>query len=385
MKKTRVLGVALTLAATMAVGGAMGQANTTTAGYVKTGATDAADATNQRSYITKGKKLGFFVEPDMAFHPNWTAAGTWKLTPDFSWIWSVYAADGTTPSSNIKFGAAVAGAPSYTGTAAKPAIANDPANFVEMTAVNSGVYTIKVAEKAAAAFGSCTGAAKTFSLVVMDEPEISIDADVAPAVATPTTGGTNNRTLLADGCGDLTNWNVNFSIKAADYFNAQIKLEEISVKIDAAGVPTEAATPRNTYTYDFRNQAVTATSAVATLSGTAPSVTGWNADWNVKADAAFSYLTTDANRNITLKHQRDFKVYVDGADATKSDIVTLFRYTVLGVNDFVSRKSDLVANNTTLGALYGASTVGTPKIIDIYVKRAPKTGPVYHINNNIAK
>lgn len=410
MKKSRILGYALTLAATLVVGGAMGQTNNTdNANYVKTG-TDAVQVdgkdVNNKSFITVNKKLGFFVQPDMAFHPTWTSAQSWKLTPDFSWKWSVFAGSPEAASSDIKFNNAGVGAATYTGTATNPATVNDPANFVELTPTKTGVYTIKVAEKASTAFGGCEGGLKSFNLIVMAQPNITVNTD-APApdlTNAPTTGGTNNRPLTAVGCGDLTNWNVKFTISAADYINAKIRLEQFTVKIDAVtgkvlvgngatidggGNPVEG-TARTTYDYIVKNQSVGTTEGDATLDLTTaiPSITDWDAAWKMKSASAFDFASSTQNRtDISLNHTRNFAVYTDPTPAN-SDIMTLYRYTVLGVNDFVSRKSDGVvytASSKPLGALYGESKTGDVKVVDIYVKKAPTTGPVYHINNNVAK
>ena len=59
-----------------------------------------------------------------------------------------------------------------------------------------------------------------------------------------------------------------------------------------------------------------------------------------------------------------------------------------GVNDWVSRKSDFIALGKPAGATIAADDAvryTTDKTIEIWVTKSPKTGPVYHINNNIAK
>jgi hypothetical protein len=372
MRKTRIVGFALTLAATMVVGGAMGQV-AGGSNFVKVGtATDEGDASNPRSYITTGATLGFYAEPDKAFHPGYTSTNAptaWFLTPGFTWTWTVT-------------GVTVTKGPAITPVA-------KPENYVELTSTNLGVHNVKVYEEAPASFGGCKGADRSFDLVVMDKPTMTIDADVVPPVATSTVAGTNNRSASAVGCGDLTNWNVNFTISAAEYINTQVTLEEFKVTINPSdGTKTIAAAPRTSFIYDIRNQSITSTSAAATLATAVPAsaqYTGWNNAWNVKAGANFSYTTTDANRaDISLKHTRDFKVYVDGTTPANSDVITLYRYTVGGVNDFVTRKSEGITNNTTLGTMYDKSVAGS-KVVEIYVKRAPVTGPVYHINNNVAK
>jgi hypothetical protein len=332
MKKSRILGYALTLAATLFVGSAMGQV-AGGANFVKTGATDG-DVSNHKSFITKGKTLGFYALPDDKFHPGYTATNVptpWTLTAGFTWNWTI-----------------PVGVTAVKGPAMLPTAKAE--NYVELTSATPGTYAITVKEKSSAAFGGCEDATgKTFDLVVFDTPTIDFENNLASSIgARP----------LTEVCGTVTGWKINLKISASDYVTAKFKLEEIPVTI-TAGAPT-VGTTRTTTTYNTTklaagNNYTKATGDVWALSG-----------------IAFNYDTDVANRALVLSQTKDFSV-------SGTDVITLYRYTVEGVSDFVTRKSD---NGGTETLYTGTAATQT---IDIYVKRAPVTGPVYHINNNIAK
>lgn len=337
MKKTRVLGVALTLAATMAVGGAMGQDVKGGNDYVKTGATDGA-AQNKKTFITEGKKAGLYAMPDANFHPGYVNPG-YVLTPNFTWSWTA------------------AGVTATTGTGVY-------ANFVELSAA-AGAYDVVVKEKASAAFGGCEDATgKTIRFVVFAKPTIAFDA-------------TTDRKMSTATCGDLAKGShtVKFNINATDNVNVSFKLEEFKVSINSTtGDPEVAAAP--TQTYDIVTGKLSAGAATATtVSATDFKLGG----------TAFLFDTDEVNRDLVLTVDRAYAV-------NTADVVTLYRYTIdntgatpsHGVNDFVSRKSDHDTKTATAPAAYTWYGDGKKTTLDVYVKKAPKTGPIYHIKNNIA-
>lgn len=326
MRKTRVLGFALTLAATMVVGSAMGQVAGGT-NFVKVGATDG-DASNHRSFITKGKTLGFYAQPDASFHPAYSAPG-WTLTSGFVWNWTAPASVATN----------------------KPA--TSPANYVELTPSAIGTYSITVKEKSSAAFGGCEDATgKTFDLVVFDLPTIDFVTDTPNSI-----GGRP----LTEPCGNIAAWTVKMNLSATDFVTAKYKLEVFSVTVNAAGTPVVAATATSTVTYNTAKLAA----------GTDYSYSASD-KWSLSG-TAFDYDAGNANRSLDLTQSRAFNVGT-------GDVITLYRYSIDGgVSDFVTRKSD---NGGTESFYTGTAAT---QVVDIYVKRAPVTGPVYHINNNVAK
>lgn len=338
MKKTRVLGVALTLAATMAVGGAMGQNVKGGTDFVKTGADGAPS--NKKVLITKGMAAGLYAEPDAQFHPGYTAANTpaWNLTAGFTWNWTVPAGvTKTTPG-------------------------GAPANFVELKSSTAGGYDINVKEKSSSAFGGCEDATgKDFRLVVFDTPTIDFDASTGRA--------------LTAACGDITGHEVKLNISATDFITAKLRMEECPVTIDPSSGNKTVGTVRTTTQIATAKQAA---GASATIAGFTCALDG----------TAFAFDTDEANRNLVLTLTRDYAV-----NTANNDVITLYRFVIDntdaanlgGINDFVSRKSDHNTQTAAAPAAYTMYDNGTAKTLEVYVKRAPKTGPVYHINNNIAK
>lgn len=334
MKKSRILGYALTLAATLFVGSAMGQDVKGGASFVKTGVDGAA--TEKKALVTEGKSAGLYVMPDVQFHPGYVTPG-YVLTTGFTWNWTAVAAV----------------------TVTKPALS--PANFVELSAA-VGAYDINVKETAPAAFGGCADAVgKNFRLVVFAKPTFAFDA-------------ATGRDLTA-ACGNITAYDAKFNVNASDYVNAKFQLEEHPVTVNAvSGLPVVGAT-RSTVDVATGNLVAGAVAGAAVqgfkfaLSGT-----------------AFAFDTDEANRALVITATRDYSV-------TTGDVVTLYRLVMdnttatpaYGVNDFISRKSDHNTQTAVAPAAYTFYGDAAKTTLDIYVKRAPVTGPVYHINNNIAK
>ena len=347
MKKSRILGYALTLAATLVVGGTMGQTAVTSANFVKVGSdADGGDAENYVSYVTVNKEMLYRVSPDLAFHPAYNAVAGTGLTANTVWKWTLPA--------NIT-GAIANGVESPSGPT------DTYTNENKLKATVAGVYDISVVEKTPGAINVCSGTARSFKIIAFAEPTISV-----------TSGG---RTIDSD-CTPVTGWNVVLNTSASDKVRFTYTLEVFPVTF-TAGAWTPG-TAHNTYP-------ITSTS----LSSGNTYVAANDGTWTLEASKPFVAITKDATntidnlaaatkanvaRNLTLT--RDYPVVT-------GDNVTLYRYTFKGINDFVTRKCDypLAGSATTPTFTWYDNT---DKVVDIYVKRAPKTGPVYHINNNIA-
>ena len=342
MKKSRILGYALTLAATLMVGSAMGQANTTTANYVEI---KASDANNARSFITTGETLGFFAVPDLAFHTSWTGAGNWKLNSGHTWTWAW-----TSSATGLKFNGDATGSFTRTATGAD----NDPANYVEITAGSDlGVHSINVKEGMTAALGGCSdGTGKTFDLVVFAKPTIAFAS-----------GGRDGK-LLAAPC-SMPDTTLKINITGTESFNVQFRMRVYNVTVDAATGDIASSTKVG------QDSVFSATkmALAGTVQGGKPST---RITWTL-AGAAFDYATTTANLSRTLTTAATKFINLPG------QVITRYQFIIDngesdGVNDFVTRKSSTTVYQGTSG-----------QELNFYVKRAPVTGPVYHINNNVAK
>lgn len=332
MRKTRVLGFALTLAATMVVGSAMGQI--TTPNYVKVGTTDG-DATNHRSFVTLGKTYGFYVEPDALFNPGTTLRSTWVWTIPADVTPSI-----TTPSATAPEGAAI--------------------NYIELKPTATGTKTISVSEKAAAVFGACIGASKTFDLLVLPVPTFSFTPADGVAVA------------AAGSCGDISGKKITINLSALDKLNVKFALSKIPVTVDAT---TGNLVEGTATTVNFVYSKISAGAAQPAQNGDV-----WSLDGTALANTAAAFDAVTGNQTLKFTCTRDFAAPA----ASDPNPIVIYRYSIQGdgtdgVNDFVSRKGDFTQASGVFGTEVYYGTAGT---VDIYVKKAPKTGPVYHISNN---
>lgn len=272
------------------------------------------------------------------------------MTTGFSWTWTCTSAN----SGDITL---------TKGAATSNGAANDFANYVEANAAAKGIYNVKVVETASAAFGGCTDATgQTFKIYAFDKPSFSI------------TTATN---AAAPNCGDATNFKFEASLNSSGTPYVKYKIEKYNVTIaPGTGVKSVGAKIG-----DF----------VASNLVTFDPATGW--DYNVSApasktsgDAVVDVKTALNAATQTLgvynfSHTKTLPQPVDGESP-----VIIYRFTVEGINGLISRKADYTQKTGTPKLAVADYTLyGTEASVDIYVARAPKTGPVYHIGNNIAK
>lgn len=268
MKKTRVLGLALTLAASMVVGSAMGQLNTSTTNYVEI---KASDLNNTRSFITEGKTLSYFAVPDLAYHASWNAAGNWKLNSGHIWTWT------WDPASGLTIGGSTASPYSATATG----VNNDPANSATIKAgTNLGEFAINVKESLSAALGGCGDPTGTnFKLVVFGKPTIDFDINgrAGKGINVPCT---------------LPDTTLQIKIKGTESFNIQFRMQVYDVTVN----PSTGATTETQVGID----SVFSGTKVAN-SGTITGGKGNRIVWTLSdGGVAFDYATTTANLDRTL-------------------------------------------------------------------------------------
>lgn len=343
MKKSRILGYALTLAATLMVGSAMGQANLSNVNIVKIEAGDEAKA-----YVTKGHSAWLYVQPDLFFHPAYDATGSWTLSSNSFWKWAV---DDET----------FASTPYFTSTTATPQ------NWVEIKndkTGTTGVKKISVAEVGVGAT-SCAGSINTIDLVVLPTPTIIFDQSKARPIATT-------------GCGEATDHQVVLNLTSADYPHVKFQYSEYDVKWESGAPKTyvKAGFPKDVV-LDFNAKALYTTG-----------VTSQGFTWKFATSFVMGTSTDNAAGTITSdKKTLTFNPTTGVTDA----IATLYEFKLVktdathGISDFVTRKSQ----HDKEGAFSGTYTVynsnAADDVLAVYVKTSPRTGPVYHISNNVAK
>ncbi len=279
------------------------------------------------THHTVGRTLGFYVEPDAAYNPNYTAGGLWTLNPKSGWTWSYSDAE-----ANL-----------------------DPVdNYVQITDLAVGNWMIEVFETNDDL--DCDGGVVDERVVILPAPTMEVNAGAVG---------------FGDECGDLEDHTISFSLTAAtlanDLISAQWRLKTYPVTIDASGDPE----------LDLDSEAIEV--FLWNKFDESPQTIGGQ-DWTMTENSSFVGDGTNppALAAYTLSMTRDYNL-PGGNDAY------LYRWEIElgeddGINDRISRKSDYIdsdlAINTDDYTIYG--TAGT---IDIYVVRAPVTGPIYHIPN----
>jgi len=271
--------------------------------------------------VTTGTTTGFYVMPDMYYHPNYTAVGGWTLTANFTWNWSFNGANG--------------------GSVITDADPND--NYVEITwGAVSGVtpYEVNVYEEASPAYGSCSGDVTVLNVEVVAEPTVTYSAD-------------NPGTTIG---ADLT------------VCEGDARLTDI-VQAAFTGVYT--------FQLDWDLE-------IATLDASLAKDEYFDIDYN-SLGAAQAYAIqnqgSDGSQDVDIDASTfDLTVPTGGFLVTNSK-ATVFTYHVRGTNDRISRKSDYLTNPTA--ALDSWSWYDTTaETIVIQVNPAPDTGPIYHVPNN---
>jgi len=295
----------------------------------------------------------------MAFHPAYKDNATgddWVLSSGFKWVWS---------------GASLTFTPNHTtlaGTTPSTGAAGDYANFVEIKAATAGKYPVTVSENAPSAWGiSCAATTTAFDIYAFDEPSFTAE----------TTGDAGIKSCVDKEV------KVYFKVLASGtpHFKYTVKKYNGMITNAATGEMGINATTPNEQT-------------VVSNEGTHnSSLTAWKYDVNVGAKINFPTTGTDgvsvevtkalvvatptlAEYNVGIQRS------LTAPGATDPSIV-VYRFFLDQVNGLISRNGDYDKDGTFTESFYPA-TAATDKYVDVYMIKAPKTGPVYHISNNKA-
>lgn len=268
-------------------------------------------------YATVNSTVGYFVKPDAYYHPDYTAVGTWVLTANFTWNWTI---------------------PTNPGAAS---ISSQTDNYVEITYPATGNYVINVAEQAPASMGSC--------------------ADATPTVM--------NITVLPLPTAEITGANVGvMNVTTADhefYACGNQAAENITITITETGVPAGLASyayfvQKRVINIDNSDTEIPASQVITTLVDYP--TTGKNA--TATADGGTEVLSTgllDVLNNERTKYEFTL--------LQPSDLST-----TEGIVSAVSHKSDYVS----LPTITTHPFTGTVTVVYI-VNPAPQTEQIYHI------
>lgn len=105
------------------------------------------------TYVTVGKTVPLYADPDPYYHPTYDEVTGNNLTAGFTWTWT--SADAP---ANITLGSAAD-------------------NYVEVTGVNAGSYTVNVTENSP--WGGCNDGGQNITVNVVAEPSIAYDGALA--------------------------------------------------------------------------------------------------------------------------------------------------------------------------------------------------------------
>ncbi len=264
------------------------------------------------TYVTEGQTIPLYASPDGYYHPAYDPITGGGLTAGFIWNWS--SADAP---ANITFGGAAD-------------------NYVEVTGVNAGSYTVSVTEESP---WGCTGAAQNITVNVVAEPAMAFDA--ASVTSEDCEGGTFPAAIGVDISGGYQNFRLAWTleIKTLDSGGADDEWFDVNkAPLGAAGFAVE-------YT-----------------------------------QASPEAVAASGNHPLTLP---------TGGFTVINAQSTVYTYVLNGLNDLASRWSDFL----TLAAGAGVNGVTAdqftyydlgPETITITVHPTPTTGPIFHIDPNWA-
>jgi hypothetical protein len=277
--------------------------------------------------VTVGSTTGYWVLPDPYYNPN--AATTGELGTSTQWNWDLP----TNPSGATFTGS---GAASYTVDTV----------YVEVAWPATGLNNITVNEELTAGAG-CASSDTNVWVRVIAEPTVTYSADNPGTVI----GADLN---VCEGDARLTD-DVQAALTGVNTYQLQWTLQITTLQADQMTI--------NDY-WDINKASLGAAGFAIERDGAAGT-----------QDASI----TTATYNLDKPTDGLFTSIVDGL----SKATTVYTYTVNGVTDRISRKSDYLTNPTAAADSWSWYDT-TAETITITVNPAPETGPIYHIPNDWA-
>lgn len=269
--------------------------------------------------VTVNSTTRLYAYPDAVFSPTYDAATNANLGATAQWTW-YNSADGS-------------------GGAIKAA-ANE--NWIEMTHGAAPVtYPVSVEESNTA--GGCVGAVTTVNVEIIAEPT------VIPTVAdgTPIFGSAGSPFTFCETDARLGTDNAQATMSSAIIGNPSFQLQyTLEVDTNMNGDATWQNIPAMTQTY---SGAAGTQQAAATTGSTTHD------------------LTLPAGGFVCVTNVVDYP--------------TRFTYTITGINDRISRKSNYLTNSAQAATGWSWYDTTDLETIVITVNPTPVTGPIYHISN----
>jgi len=266
--------------------------------------------------VTVGSTTRLYVYPDMVYSPSYVAATNANLGANERWTWYP-STDGS-------------------GVAVKAA-ANE--NWLEYTWAATGTQPVSVIESNIST--TCPGTVTTINVEVIDAPTVTFTA----VDGTPIFGSAGSPFTFCENDPRL----------GTDYPQATFT--------------AEIATPRHQIQYAITVD--TSSDGGATWSNIAARTQTYSGAAGTQQSAS---ATTTHNLTVVTGG------YISIANAGGIQRPTRFTYTINGVNDRISRKSDYLTNSAA--AATGWTWYDTvAETLVIIVNPTPVTGPIYHISN----
>ena len=211
-------------------------------------------------------------------------------------------------------------------------------NWVEMTHWVAGTYAVSVEESNTV--GGCTGAVSTVNVEILAEPTVTFTA----ADGTPVLGSAGSPFTFCETDARL----------GTDYPQATFTTDIISSP-------------------SFQIQYTIAVDTNMNGDGTWGNIAAMTETWS---GAAGTQL--DAGDGATYNFAQPTGGFVCVTNVV--DYPTRYTYTLTGVTDRISRKSDYLTNSTAAADSWTWYDTGAETIV-VIVNPTPVTGPIYHISN----
>ncbi len=266
------------------------------------------------TWVTEGKTIPLYASPDAYYHPGYVPATGVGLTAGFVWNWT--SAD---EPANITFGGAAD-------------------NYIEITGVNAGAYTVSVAEESS--WGCADATPEVITINVVAVPAMAFDA--TSITSEDCEGGTFPAAIGVDVSGGYQNFRLAWTLE---------------IKTLTAGGADE-------FWYDDEDGTgrVAAQKYAVEYTQLAPEPVAASGNHAITTVTAFNAIN-----NGTI------------------DATTVYTYSLNGLNDHASRWGDFL----TLAAGAGVNGAAPddfvyydlgPETITMTVHPTPTTGPIFHID-----
>ncbi len=267
------------------------------------------------AYVTVGKTVPLYAEPDAYYHPSYDPVAGTGLTAGFTWVWS--SADAP---ANITLGSAAD-------------------NYVELTGVTAGTYTVNVVETAPAAWGSCADAGQDITVNVVATPSIAYDGALSASYE------------YCEGSASLPG-------AIAAVISGGYQAYKLAWTLEVKTLNTDG-TDKDFYDSD---QATTPVALAEEYTQASPQTVAASGNHDITSVAGFTVIDNST---------------------------TVYTYTLKGLNDQASRWGDFLTLAAGAGVNGATADLFTyydtaDDVLTVTVHPTPTTGPIYHIDSGWA-